>query len=97
MFAPGKACHGALGTPLPIPTTGASVAYMKGVPVVCGGAREEYGACKVAKSGLRTCGHDATCVETAGGAKWCHGPKTNQCYWLDRTTIPMTWKQGTAN
>ena len=43
---------------------------------------------------VRECGHNAQCTLTAGMAKWCSGPRTDKCYWLDNA-VPSrpVWKQ----
>ena len=46
-------------------------------------------------SGERECEHNAQCTRTAGGAKWCDGPRTDKCYWLDNSGGGgPVWRQG---
>ena len=46
-------------------------------------------------SGERECEHNAQCTRTAGGAKWCDGPRTDKCYWLDNNGGGgPVWRQG---
>jgi hypothetical protein len=77
-----------------VPSTGLTEAYIEGMAVVCGGAQEDYDGCNVKANGLRMCTHNANCVITAGETKWCSGPKTAQCYVLDKSLYYSEWKAG---
>ena len=49
-----------------------------GKVIICGGAHHSYTGC----TGIshRACEKNAECVITKGGAEWCFGPKTKDCY-----------------
>ena len=47
--------------------------------MVCGGAAKTYVDCDRTKFS-QTCERNVECITTAGGAEWCSGPKTKDCY-----------------
>ena len=64
-----------------------------GSTVICGGARSTYENCATHAGDKRICSHNVECVETAGGAEWCTGPKTTDCYSYNIIANPPRWEK----
>ena len=87
IFAPGYTCHEETWqnenpamqnfAPYEFPVVGASGTFINGKIIVCGGALQRYEGC--VGNGPRSCKRNVECVVTDGDAKWCTGPKTNDC------------------
>lgn len=87
LYAPGLPCHhhklpkyphkvvGAVGG-----LVGRSKKYTDKKLLICGGATHSYIDCKQRGRKERSCERNAECVITKGGAEWCFGPKTNDCF-----------------
>ena len=86
LYAPKLPCHqqklpkyplrvvGAVGA-----FTGRSRKYTDKKIIICGGATRGYTGCRTHGRG-QTCSKNVECVKTKGGAEWCFGPKTKDCY-----------------
>lgn len=66
----------------PFKVVGTVSGFTKGQNIVCGGGKMEYADCSRHYEGSWDCGTDMDCVKTQGGARWCTGPKTKECYSL---------------
>ncbi len=82
-MAPGFTCSERKLTPYPYEVIGVSTGFVVGNSVVCGGAKMEYVDCVKPPSSGHVCDRNIECVKTAGGTKWCTGPKTKECYTYD--------------
>ena len=79
LYAPGLPCHQTKLPKYPRKIVGATGNLAgTGKVVICGGAQHRYKGCKGTKQ--RACDDNVECVTTKGGAKWCFGPKTKECY-----------------
>ena len=81
VFSPGIDCT-SLPPPYPLKVVGASSGFLQGQNVVCGGGHMDYDRCSKHLEGSRDCQVNLECVKTAGGARWCTGPKTDKCFSL---------------
>lgn len=48
--------------------------------LICGGATHTYTDCAQRGERERSCDRNTECVLTKGGAEWCFGPKTKDCF-----------------
>ena len=48
--------------------------------LICGGATHTYTDCVQRGERERSCDRNTECVDTKGGAEWCFGPKTKDCF-----------------
>jgi hypothetical protein len=81
VLAPGFDCSKQLPiVPYPHKIVGASAGYALGQSIVCGGGKFEYVECRRHAEGSRVCNTNIQCVKTTGGAEWCTGPKTSDCF-----------------
>ena len=79
LYAPGLPCHQQNLSPYPLKVVGATGNLAgNGQVIVCGGAQQKYSGCTGV--GHRACVRNSECVITKGGAEWCFGPKTKDCY-----------------
>ena len=86
LYAPKLSCHQQKLSKYPLRVVGAvggfvgrSRKYTNNKVVVCGGATHAYGGCRAHGRG-QACSKNVECVKTKGGAEWCFGPKTKDCY-----------------
>ena len=86
LYAPELPCHHQKLPNYPLKLIGAvgglvgrSSKFTEKKIIVCGGATRSYDGCR-GNGVWQTCDKNVECVKSKGGAEWCFGPKTNQCY-----------------
>ena len=91
VVAPGFTCSSTDIPVYPHKVVGTVSGYITGHNIVCGGALMEYTDCSLHPEKSQHCKTNIECVDTAGGTKWCTGPKIQECYSYD--TVSKVWNQ----
>ena len=89
VFAPNLPCQ--ISPPnYPHKIVGTVSGFSLGKFIACGGGVMEYVECHKNEEESMNCDRNIECVETAGGSRWCTGPKIKQCYSLVLDVITST-------
>ena len=87
LYAPDLPCHQQNFPKYPIKVIGAvggfvgrSKKFTEKKILICGGATNKYTNCTQHGRLERSCERNTECVITKGGAEWCFGPKTKDCF-----------------